>query len=418
MKTHALILAAVLALTAPAGILNAGSPDKEKYTLEEMVVLSRHNIRSPLSGPGSVLSRITPHEWFEWTSAPAELSRKGAVLETRMGQYFALWLEDEGLFARNSVPADGEVLFYANSIQRTVATAQYFSSGLFPLANVRVLHRPEIGVMDPVFFPRVTGPDSAFVALASGQIAAMGGDDGYAGLGKKMAANYKVLAKVLDIRRSPAAANDTISFPQEDTRVFLEDGKEPYMKGGLKMACSASDALVLQYYEDPSLRSAAFGHRISREKWKAISEVKDWYGDILFTAPAVAGNVARPLLEKILDELRTPGRKFSFLCGHDSNIGSVLAALGCGEYDLPQAIEKKTPIGSKLVFRKYAGADGVLYADVQLVYASDTQIRAESDLGPDNPPVFFPLRLEGLEANADGLYLLSDLESRFAEVIR
>ena len=30
----------------------------ERYTREEMVILSRHNIRSPLSGPGSVLSRI------------------------------------------------------------------------------------------------------------------------------------------------------------------------------------------------------------------------------------------------------------------------------------------------------------------------------------------------------------------------
>ena len=59
-----------------------------RYTLEEVVVLSRHNIRSPLSGKGSVLSRITPHEWFEWTSAPGELSRKGAILETQMGQFF------------------------------------------------------------------------------------------------------------------------------------------------------------------------------------------------------------------------------------------------------------------------------------------------------------------------------------------
>ncbi len=59
-----------------------------RYTLEEAVVLSRHNIRSPLSGKGSVLSRITPHEWFAWTSAPGELSRKGGVLETQMGQFF------------------------------------------------------------------------------------------------------------------------------------------------------------------------------------------------------------------------------------------------------------------------------------------------------------------------------------------
>ena len=53
---------------------------RERYALEEMVVMSRHNIRSPLSGPGSVLSRITPHEWFPWTSSPGELSLRGGAL--------------------------------------------------------------------------------------------------------------------------------------------------------------------------------------------------------------------------------------------------------------------------------------------------------------------------------------------------
>ena len=60
----------------------------ERYALDEMVILSRHNIRSPISGPGSVLSRITPHEWFQWTSAPGELSLKGGALEAEMGQFF------------------------------------------------------------------------------------------------------------------------------------------------------------------------------------------------------------------------------------------------------------------------------------------------------------------------------------------
>ena len=64
-----------------------------EYTLEQVVVLSRHNIRSPLSERGSVLDEITPHEWFAWTSKPAELSLRGAMLETTMGQYFRLWLE-------------------------------------------------------------------------------------------------------------------------------------------------------------------------------------------------------------------------------------------------------------------------------------------------------------------------------------
>ena len=45
-----------------------------------------------------------------------------------MGQYFRLWLENEGLFPENYIPRDGAVRFYANGLQRTQATAHYFSS--------------------------------------------------------------------------------------------------------------------------------------------------------------------------------------------------------------------------------------------------------------------------------------------------
>lgn len=390
---------------------------RERYVLEEAVVLSRHNIRSPLSGKGSVLSRITPHEWFPWTSAPGELSRKGAVLETQMGIFFRQWLVSEGLIMENEVPADGQMRFYANSMQRTIATAQYFSSGMLPLANVRVEHHCAVGTMDPVFNPQLTRDDPAFRERAMAQINAMGGPDGIKGFGDKLAPNYALLARVLDLKKSPAARNDTTYFPRLDLGVKLEKFKEPAMTGGLRMANSASDAMVLQYYEEPDLRRAAFGHRLKHADWENIAEIKDIYGDILFTAPSVAANVARPMLETILSELSVPGRKFTFLCGHDSNIGSVLAALGNEAYELPQAIERKTPIGSKLVFCKWRGADGRLYVDLHLVYASDVQLREMPMLSLSESPVVFQIFLKGLRVNADGLYDLSALEQRLKEAI-
>ena len=57
---------------------------------------------------------------------------RGGTLETAMGQYFRKWLEAEGLFEQNYQPADGAVRIYANSKQRTIATAKFFSSGLLP----------------------------------------------------------------------------------------------------------------------------------------------------------------------------------------------------------------------------------------------------------------------------------------------
>ena len=105
-------------------VSSASESFRNEYTLDKVVVLSRHNMRSPLSDGSSVLSQVTPHQWFNWTSKPSELSLRGGVLETIMGQYFRKWLESEDFSPENYIPEDGEVRFYSNSMQRTIATAQ------------------------------------------------------------------------------------------------------------------------------------------------------------------------------------------------------------------------------------------------------------------------------------------------------
>ena len=418
------LLVAVLAIVACSPRLAPGSASSEgtafmprpegfaeRYAREEMVILSRHNIRSPLSGPGSVLSRITPHEWFDWSSAPGELSLRGGALEMEMGQFFREWLVGEGFFVKSGVPGAGSIRFYANSIQRTRATARAFAAGMFPMADIDVEQHTPLGTMDPVFNPQITRLSDGFLAKAYAEIEAMGGTDG------PLKAKYAFLEKVLDIKSSPAYRNDTTAFGRFPSSVRFEVGKEPMMTGGLKMACSASDALTLQYYEEPDAAKAGFGHKLSEQEWAEVSSVKDWYQDVLFAAPSVAANVAHPMLRELLAELRTSGRKFAFLCGHDSNIGSVLAALGVEPYNAPAAIETKTPIGGKILFEKFRGRDGKLYADLWLVYASADQLRKVTVLAPENPPMAIQLHLKGLTPHADGLYLLEDLERRFVEAI-
>ena len=386
----------------------------QRYTLKEVVVLSRHNIRSPLSGKKSTLRRITPHEWFQWSSAPSELSLRGGVLETMMGQYFRKWLVSEGLMKENEMPEEGAMRFYANSMQRTIATAQYFSSGMLPVANIRVEHHCEIGKMDPVFNPQLTDVTDDFRRQAMQEITAMGGEKGLNGISEKMADNFRLLEQVLDMKQSAACRQgDTCRFRTDDLQIHLVQNREPAMGGSFRLACQAADALVLQYYEESDAVKAAFGDTLSLEEWEKISEIKDWYGDVLFTAPVVAHQVAAPLLKTIAEELQTEGRKFAFLCGHDSNIGSVLAAIEAEDYSLPQTIEKKTPIGSKLVVEKWQDAKGQYFVSVNLVYQSTEQLRQLSLLDLNNPPVVFPLQLKGLTMNHDGLYPMDDVLQRF-----
>lgn len=392
---------------------------KEKYILKEAVILSRHNIRAPLSTKGSLLEKVTTHPWFEWTAGASELTTRGGALENQFGLYFRKWLVDAGLFKENANPTTNEVNVYANSMQRCIATANYFKTALFPVGDVKVNHRFVPSKMDPVFFPRLTKTSKSFKAQALKEIAAMGGKKGIVGINEDLKEGYEITAKVLDLKDSPACKQDNLcAFDNYNTQIILEKGDEPRMKGSLKDANTCSDALILQYYEEPDAKKAAFGHNITLTDWTKIAKIKDVYGDVLFASPTVAVNVAHPLLVYLYDELSDKDRKLSFLCGHDSNIASVTAALEVEPYDLPNSIEKKTPIGCKLVFEKFEGKDGQMYCDINLTYQSTDQLRNIAMLGLNNPPQIFPISLKGLQKNADGLYLLNDVKARFMKAIR
>ena len=390
-----------------------GNLSHDGYTLQQVVILSRHNIRSPLSGSGSDLARLTPHTWFEWSSNPSELSLRGGSLETMMGQYFRKWLEQEKLFPENYDPEGDEVRFYANSKQRTIATADFFSAGLVPVSDEVVEHHMELDEMDPVFSPCLTFVSDSYDKAVKQQMAEMFTDDM-----EGLKDNYELISDVIDLKDSEAyKSGDRKGFLTDDGKITLENGKEPAMEGSLKTACSVSDALVLQYYEEEDSSKAAFGHDLTMDQWKEIGEIKDVYGDVLFTTPLVSANVAHPLLQEIKSELTHKGRVFSYLCGHDSNIGSVLAALQTEEYTLPDAVELKTPIGSKFVLCKWKGSDGKDYISTDLVYQTPDQLRDLELLDIEHHPSVFPLTLKGLKKNKDGLYEEKAVMDRLDESI-
>ena len=94
---------------------------EQNYRLENVVIFSRHNVRSPTVSGSKILTQITSHKW-KWTAKPGELSLRGGLLETALGEYFRKYLESENFLPDNYSPAEGEVKFYANSRNRTMAT--------------------------------------------------------------------------------------------------------------------------------------------------------------------------------------------------------------------------------------------------------------------------------------------------------
>ena len=409
-----LATAAMMAVISVQAQIKRSDAFHAKYELKEVVVMSRHNIRSPLTSGGAAYKRVTPYEWFKWTSPSSQLSLRGGVNETAMGQFFRQWVVSEGLLPDNYRPKDDEVLFYANSRQRTFSTAKYFSAGFLPFANVEITHKLAEDKMDPVFKPQFTKMNDTYRQQVLNEIEAKykGGPQAWM---QSVQPTLTLMEQIIDMAHSPAALEgDTLHFWYNDTQFKIEKDDEPRMTGGYTLANSVADALVLQCYENESM--TAFGHELSTEQWRDICKVKEVYDALLFTTHAAAINIAYPLVSRIREELNRNDRKFMFLCGHDSNLASIGAALRFNYPETENALEVHTPIGSKLVFEKWSDGNET-YVAINLVYASVSQLQNRTLLSFDVPPMVRPVSIEGLTPNADGLYRLSDLDARMAEAM-
>ena len=384
------------------------------YTLEQVVILSRHNLRAPLSSNGSVPQELTPHQWTDWSANSSELTINGGIQETSMGQYFRKWLNEEGLIEENSVPKEGEVRFNARDKQRCRATARYFASGLLPLADINVEYPAEANGPEDFMSPVLKFYSEDYARDAVKQVADMGGAEGFAGLSDETRDAIRLIMDTADVEDSEIYKSGKYGDLLTDgSGYMMEADKEPDVTGAIKTASQVGDALVLQYYEEPDELKAAFGHELTEEDWKTIGGFMTRYLELKHGAPMVAVNITHPLIEELESELKNEDRKLSFFCAHDCTVLGALTALGAEPYSLPDSIETRTPIGVKLLFERWRDEDGKAWYRVDLVYRSAEQIRDQAVLTPDNPPMRYDLKFEGVETNEDGLIPEEELFGMF-----
>ena len=343
------------------------------YQLEQVVVFSRHNLRNSLkAGDDRGL-----------------LTLRGGEMETLMGQYFEARLREQGLFPKNAQPAVGEVRFYANSYQRTIATAKYFSAGAFPVANIPIEYHRALGQKDRVF---LLPTDPALV--------------------KKLQAEADWQKSFDSVRKELATVERLTGekFNPADINLMKirEDVVEWDAQGSAKKIGLAADALLMDYYDGKV--------SYSDSEMRDVARISSFTINANFDHPLGAKAFAAPMLAVISDELNTTGRKFTFLCGHDSNISNILTAIGVEEYSLPGTFEWRVPIASKIVIQKFRGSDNNEYVSLSFVYPSSAQIVNREMIGLDNPPMIVQLKLRGLKTvDANGMYKLSDVLQRFSD---
>ena len=400
-------------LIVPVSAEEAGASENQ-YTLEQVVILSRHNLRAPLSSNGSVPDELTPHTWISWTAKSSELTMKGGIEETSMGQYFSKWLDQEGLFPENSIPAEGEVRFCAREKQRCRATARYFAAGLFPLADIEVEYPGDNNGTEDFMKPVLHFYSDEYDAVAKGQIASAGGEAGFDGIAEQNRDVIKLIMDTVDMQDSEIYQSGKYGDLLTDGIGFImEADTEPDFTGAIKPAYQVADALLLQYYEEPDAVKAAFGHELTDEEWAKIGQFMTNCLELKHGALMVAINITQPLIQELENELKNEKRKFTFFCAHDCTVLGTLSALGAELDALPDSIETKTPIGVKLMFERLRDQNGQVWYRASMVYRSTEQLRSGEMLTLDNPPMKYQLSFKNVATNADGLISEADFFAMF-----
>lgn len=416
MKKMLIALAVACASIAP---VSAGNAIPEGYTLEKVVLFSRHGIRAPLIGYGSALAEATPQTWPEWKTEGGHLTPKGAELEKLFAAYFDQWFDQHGLVAAKDCPAD-KVLIYTNSMPRTIESGAAFADSAFAGCDVKINHLEEVGKMDNTFNPIVrSAVDDAFVAKAKKSIDDMLGDGGFDALNTRLADSYSELERVLDYPQS-VACTEKKSCELDDlaNSLVFEQGKEPKTAGALRNGTGAGDSFILQYYEGFPEQDVAWGKVMNEESWKKLIHIKDTYNDVLFGSPVIAKEAATPLLTFIQNAFSDQGydhplvqnardAKVVLLVGHDSNVGSLLPLLKTAPYTLPGQYEK-TPISGKVAFEQWRDKDGKRLMKIEYFYQTGEDLRNATVLDDKHPPQRVTLQIDGCPADDNGFCALDD----------
>src|ERR1700687_804561 len=98
--------------------------------LQQVVILSRHGVRSPLSTNAS-MAVYAAKQWPDWPVPPGYLTPHGKELMRILGGYYRDYYAHSGLLHTGRCDAD-EVYIWADTDERTLRTAEGLVAGIAP----------------------------------------------------------------------------------------------------------------------------------------------------------------------------------------------------------------------------------------------------------------------------------------------
>ncbi|KAJ8707747.1 hypothetical protein PYW07_011424 [Mythimna separata] len=363
--------------------------DIDSLKLEQVLILSRHNVRTPLTAK---LESYSSKLWPKWNASAGYLTEKGTRLEGYMGKYIAEWLDSEDFI--EGCPNKDDVLIYANTKPRTLDTAKAFAESAFQSCNITVQHYENIEIFDPLFLPILHNTTEANKNQVREEMENKLKE-------MNLTDSYIELSRILNLRTSDICKKLYLcELHLRRNEIILEDGEEPNVSGPLDIGNSIVDSFIMSYYEGMPTSEVAWGQIKTDQQWDLISKICKENQNIRFNLTKGAKDIARPLVKYMFDIFKAGTPKFTLLVGHDSNMNSVIRAFDFQPFVLPEQFEP-FPIGGKVIFQKWSDVSGQ-YLKVEYVYPTTKQLRDGERVSLLQPPKKVLLELKGCEISKSG----------------
>ena len=412
-------MTAALTLAFAALVRVLPVPDTPADTLVQVVLVSRHGVRTPTLS-NDVLASWSRDPWPAWTEPPGNLTAQGRRLATLMGRYHRESLAAEKLLPASGCPAPGSVYVYADVFERTEQTALALLEGLAPGCGIPMRSKSPAKI-DGVFHPVPAGICRIDALEAqSAVLARIGG--GFADLDRRYAEAYETLQSILGCC-APAVCSalghsSSCTLSQLPTALTsLSGGAGISLIGGLSIASTASEIFLLEYADGKPLPEVAWG-RAGLDGIRKVLPLHDAAFDVLFRTPYLARRQGSSLLARAAGAVT--GRPMGGLpapepavrdarlvayVGHDDNL-AALGSLLNARWSLAGYPENETPPAGALVFekRRTTGTRGDRNESISVSFVSQTldQMREASPVTLASPPLRVPIRIPGCSRNEPG----------------
>ncbi|CAM3381279.1 MULTISPECIES: AppA family phytase/histidine-type acid phosphatase [Yersinia] len=414
------------------------------YTLEKVVILSRHGVRSPTKQT-ELMNEVTPDKWPEWPVKAGYLTPRGEHLVKIMGHFYGQYFRHTGLLPKERCPAEGQVYVYSDIDQRTLLTGQALIDGIAPQCGFKIFHQKNLKQIDPLFHPVEAGICALNAKKTQEAIEKKLGAP-ITTLSQRYAKSLALMGKVLNFSASPYCQKmekqgmdcNFADLSPNEVQVNQE-GSKASLSGPVALSSTLAEIFLLQ--NSQGMPIVAWHRLLTREDWQTLMLLHNSQFDLMAKTPYIAQHKGTPLLQQInvallqpeqgkagldkqpatkktLSNTQLPDNNAVFILGgHDTNIANVAGMLGLN-WTLPLQPDN-TPPGGGLVFERWRDQHGQSFVAIKMFYQTLNQLRNMEKLDLSiNPAGMVSIDIPGCENEGENkLCRLATFQKKVVEAI-